>query len=235
MLQPRDLACMVRVDQLCRPLRAIWLRHLQKQIHTRLQLISADDVQPVINTKIIVSCGIGERKRKHSLLLEVGLVDARKAAGYHGHSSEISRLQCSVLAAGALAVVPVADDAPSNACVAVALCDSGHHIYDLRGEVESLSAKLLRADAGLCAGEKVVGDVLQVAAVFVPWAGGGDMVGGTFALGRVSAILSTKNTERMSHAHSPWTLIKTDRSRALPSTQGLKGVRSWRFSLSGPT
>ena len=46
-----------------------------------------------------------------------------------------------------------------------------------------MSADRVAAVEGLCAGEQVVGDVLEVAAVFVPGAGGGDVVGCAFSCG----------------------------------------------------
>jgi hypothetical protein len=46
-----------------------------------------------------------------------------------------------------------------------------------------VSADRVAAVEGLCAGEQVVGDVLEVAAVFVPGAGGGDVVGCAFSCG----------------------------------------------------
>lgn len=172
MPQPRNLALMVRMNKLRLPLRPIHLPHPQDTVLPGLQLVGSQDIQLVLDFDVIVSRGIGERQREHSLLLEVGLVNAGKAAGYHGHSTEISRLQCGVLAAGALAIVPVAEDAPSDACIAVALCDSRDCIDCLCGEVESLAAESLGVDGGFCAGEEVVRDVLEVAAVFVPRAGG---------------------------------------------------------------
>ena len=172
---------MVRMNKLRLPLRPIHLPHPQDTVLPGLQLVGSQDVQLILDPNGIVSRGIGERQREHPLLLEVGLVDACKAAGYHGHSSEISRLQRGVLAAGALAVVPVAEDAPSHACIAVALCDSRDGIDGSGGEVEGLAAESLGVDGGFCAGEEVVGDVGKVAAVFVPGAGGGDVVGGAFA------------------------------------------------------
>ena len=89
-----------------------------------------------------------------------------------------------MLPAGAFAVVPIPDNAPSDSCVAVRLRDRGDGVDGSRGEVEGLSAERLGADGALCAGQEIVGDVLQMAAVFVPRAGGGDVVGGTFACER---------------------------------------------------
>jgi hypothetical protein len=159
MSQPRDLPIVIRMYQLRLPPRTARFPHLQSQVHARLEVVSTQNVQLVFDLDIVIGRRVGERKREHPLFLEVGLVDARKAARYNGHSAEKSGLQRGVLAAGAFAVVPVAEDAPSDACGSVSLCDSGHHVDVLCGEVESLSAKCPRADGGFCAGEEVVGDV----------------------------------------------------------------------------
>jgi len=89
-----------------------------------------------------------------------------------------------MLAAGAFAVVPVAEDAPSDACVPVLLRDLGDSVDDTREGVESVSADRVAAVQGLCAGEEVVRNVLEVAAVFVPGTGGGDVIGCAFACER---------------------------------------------------
>jgi hypothetical protein len=86
-----------------------------------------------------------------------------------------------VLAAGSFAVVPVADDAPSDAGVSVGFRNFRDCSDGVCEEIESLAAKISRAEGAFGAGKEVVGDVLEVPAVFVPGTGGGDMVGCAFA------------------------------------------------------
>jgi hypothetical protein len=88
-----------------------------------------------------------------------------------------------VLAARSLAVVPVADDAPPDAGVAVGLGDFWDWSDGVGEEVESFAAEGAGAEGAFGAGEEVVGDVGKVAAVFVPGAGGGDVVGCAFTWG----------------------------------------------------
>jgi hypothetical protein len=87
-------------------------------------------------------------------------MNSRKAPCNHRHASEKSRLQGGVLAAGAFAVVPVADDAPSYARVPVLFRDFGDCINDAREGVEGVSADRVAAVEGLCAGEQIAGDIL---------------------------------------------------------------------------
>jgi len=135
------------------------------------------------------------------LLLEVGLVDARKAARNHGHSPKEPRLQRGVLAAGALAVVPVADDAPCDSCVPVRFRDGGDCVDSLRDGVEGLAAQNLKVDSGFCAREQVVRDVLKVASVFVPGPGGRDVVGSAFAFESESVYVRNRRREWMTTAY----------------------------------
>lgn len=88
-----------------------------------------------------------------------------------------------MLAAGSLAVVPVADDAPSDAGVAVGFGDFRDWGDGVGEEVENFAVEGAGAEGAFGAGEEVVGDVGEVAAVFVPGAGGGDVVCCAFACG----------------------------------------------------
>lgn len=90
-----------------------------------------------------------------------------------------------MLAARAFAIVPVADYAPSDSGVAVRFGDFGDGSYCSAGEEVGCfaAAEGSRVDYAFCGGEQVVGDVFEVAAVFVPGAGGGDVVGCAFACG----------------------------------------------------
>jgi hypothetical protein len=88
-----------------------------------------------------------------------------------------------VLAAGSFAVVPVAEDTPSDAGVFVGFRDFRDGGDGVCEEVESLAAEGFGVEGALGAGEEVVGDVFEVAAVFVPGAGGGDVVGCAFSWG----------------------------------------------------
>ena len=77
-----------------------------------------------------------------------------------------------MLTTGSFAVVPVADDAPPDAGVSVRLRDFGHHGDGVGDEIESFAAEDFGSDVAFCAGEEVVGDIFEVAAVLVPWACG---------------------------------------------------------------
>ena len=69
---------------------------------------------------------VGERQWEHSLLLEVGLVNASEGLGDDSVAAEEAGLERGVLARAALAVVLVADDHPLQAGVAVLLRNLGN-------------------------------------------------------------------------------------------------------------
>lgn len=99
-----------------------------------------------------------------------------------------------MLAARALAVVPVADYAPTDSGVPVGFGDVGDGSYGSVGEEVGgfAAAERLRVEGDDAFGgrEEVVGDVFEVAAVFVPGAGGGDVICCAFAceVGMVSIV-----------------------------------------------
>lgn len=172
---------MITVHQLRLPTPPIRLPHLQNQVLPRFNLIRTNNVQLVLNPNLIIHRSILESHRKHPLLLQIRLVNARETPRNHRHPTQEPRLERGVLAAGSLAVVPVADDAPSDAGVSVGFRDFRDCGDGVCEEVESLAAESSGAERAFGAGEEVVGDVFEVAAVFVPRAGRGYVVGCAFA------------------------------------------------------
>jgi hypothetical protein len=69
---------------------------------------------PVGGRDLVVVGGVGKGERQHALLLQVGLMDARKGLDNDGHTAQVARLKRGVLAAGALAVVLVAHNHPGQ-------------------------------------------------------------------------------------------------------------------------
>jgi hypothetical protein len=152
MLQPRDLTLMVGVHQLCLPPLAIRSPDPQYQTPTRLQLVCAQNIQPIINVDPIILRRIRKRKRKHSLLLQICLMNPRKTARDNRYAAQESRLERSVLATRSFAVVPVADDAPSDAGASIIFCDFRNSGDSVGDKDESFAADGLGADGALCAG-----------------------------------------------------------------------------------
>src|SRR5580658_11381482 len=87
-----------------------------------------DQAETVVLANAIVVIRIAKGQREQPLLLQIGLVDAREAAGNDGRTAEQSRREGGMLAAAALAVVPVADDDPSDSARAVAPGDFRHRV-----------------------------------------------------------------------------------------------------------
>ena len=141
----------------------------------------AEHVDAVVLTDLVVGGRIGEGQRHEALLLQVRLVDAGEAASEDHHTTAEPGLHRSVLSRRALAVVAIADGGPLHAGLAVLLGQVRERVARVVAEVLALAdGVVVRVDH---AEEQVAGDVLQVAAVRQPLAGGGDVVGGALALG----------------------------------------------------
>ena len=139
----------------------LMIRHVHRDVGRELG--QAEHVDAVVLADQVVGGGVGEGERHQSLLLQVGLVDAGEAAGEDHLAVAEPGLHRGVLTARALAVVLVADGAPRDALLGVALAISGNGRVGAVGLVLALARG---AGEGVDhAEEQVARDVLQVAAV----------------------------------------------------------------------
>lgn len=84
------------------------------------------DVNLVGSLELVVVLGVDEGKGKHTLLLQVGLVDTGEAADDDGKTTEEAGLKGSVLTRRTLTVVVVSDDDPLDAGLTVGSTDLGN-------------------------------------------------------------------------------------------------------------
>lgn len=143
--------------------------------------LSAEDVDLVIGLDLVVVGGVREGEGKHTLLLQVGLVDASEGAGDDGETAKVTGLESGVLAGRPLTVVPVTDDDPLDALGLVVTGNGGNSVVLTSGDV----LDLVGLTVGLVDGtdEHVVGDVVQMTTVLEPGTGHGDVISGGLALG----------------------------------------------------
>src|SRR4051794_28499458 len=104
-------------------------------------------------------------------------MDAGEAAGDHGEPAEMPRRQRRVLAAAALAVIPVAYDEPADAAAPVVARDRREGLRRLAVEHVAALADLAGERVGR-AHEHVVAEAVEMAAVAQPRPGRRDLVGG---------------------------------------------------------
>lgn len=161
---------------------------------------SVEETHLVIGLDLVVVGGVSEGKRKHTLLLQVGLVDTGERTGDDGKTTEVARLESSVLTRRALTVVPVTNDNPLDTLGLVVTGDGGDGIPLAGGEVLDLVGLVVSLVDGT--DKHVVGDVVQVTTVPVnsvsnrcflrrprissllqPRTSHGDVVSGSLALG----------------------------------------------------
>jgi hypothetical protein len=160
--------------------------------------LSAEKVDLVARLDLLVVFGVGEGQGKHTLLLQVGLVDTSEGAGDDGKTTKVTGLESGVLAGRALTVVPVTDDDPADALALVVTGSGGHGVVLAGGEVVDLVGLAVLGVDGT--DQHVVGDVVKVTAVLEPGTGHGDVVGGGLAVGleqdgEVERILAVPGVE----------------------------------------
>src|SRR5262249_58464968 len=111
--------------------------------------------------ELLVVARIDERQRQHTLLLEVGLVDAREAPNDDRGTAEIARRHRRVLAAAAFAVILVSDDDPLHAGRLELARDLGERLPAGAGERIHALARLPGERVG-GAEEHVVADLVEM-------------------------------------------------------------------------
>lgn len=154
----------------------------------------------ILGLNLVVVGRFGEGERKHTLLLQVGLVDTGKASGDDSKTTKMAGLESSVLTGATLAVVPVANNNPLDALLLVITGDGRDSTPVTGGSVLNL--------VGLTVGlvdstnQHVVGDVIKMATVLEPGTSHGDVVSGSLALGldengNALGILAIPGLERL--------------------------------------
>lgn len=131
--------------------------------------LGAEKVDLVVGLDLLVVLGVAEGEGKHTLLLQVGLVDTCKGACNDGETAQVTGLERGVFTRGTLAVVPVADDDPFGAVFLVFTGGGGDGVPVAGGLVLDFVGFAVGGVDG--ADEHVVGDVVEVTAVLQPWAG----------------------------------------------------------------
>lgn len=142
--------------------------------------LGAEQVNLVLRADLVVVGRVGEGQRKHTLLLQVGLVDTGETAGDDSNTAKVTGLQSGVLTRATLTVVPVTDNNPLDAASLVVTSSSRDSTVLASDEVLDLvSLTVLGVDG---TDEHVVRNVVKVTTVLQPWASHGDVVGGGLAL-----------------------------------------------------
>src|SRR5271156_7194590 len=148
----------------------------------RRHLRQPDQTEAVVFADAIVVLRIAKGQREQPLLLQIGLVDAREAAGNHCSTAEQSRRKGGMLAAAALAIVPVADDDPFDFSRAII---SGYFRNRETGLTTNnifcltdLSSERIRRTR-----EHVVAELVQMPTIRKPAARRRNMIGGGLAPG----------------------------------------------------
>lgn len=160
--------------------------------------LSAEEVDLVLGSDLLVVGGVNEGERKHTLLLQVGLVDTSEGTADDGETTEVAGLESGMLTGRSLTVVPVTDDNPLDATSLVVTGSGGDGVVLLGEAVLDLVGLTVLGVGGT--NQHVVGDVVQVATVLQPRASHGDVISGGLTLtldqdGHVEGILAIPLSE----------------------------------------
>ena len=197
-LEPLNLALIEAVCQLNLLGRAILMLQPQGEVLARCKGLQPDNVHLVVGLHPVIVRGVRERQSKHTLLLEVRLVDTSERAGDDGETTEEAGLEGSVLTGRALSVVVVTNDDPLDAPVTVVGSGLGHSsvlasdlVLDLVRlavlSVDSTNQAVLCKPVSCSSrleGEIIrTGDVLEMSTVLQPRSTSRDVVSRALALG----------------------------------------------------
>src|SRR5690606_18248999 len=104
-LEPGDLFLIEGVDDLEAFGGSVRMSQGDEQVFSGGEGGEADYVHPIVFTHLVVVGGVGELEGQQSLLLEIGLVDAGHAFGYHGAGAQETRGHGRMLAGGGFSVI----------------------------------------------------------------------------------------------------------------------------------
>jgi hypothetical protein len=200
--------------------------------------LSSLDVNLVVGADLLVVGGLGEGQGKHTLLLQVGLVDTSEGAGDDGKTTQVPGLEGSVFTGRTLAVVPVTDNDPPDAVLLVVTGNVRDGTV-LAGEVvlDLVGLAVLLVDG---TNQHVVGDVVQVATVLQPRTSHGDVVSGGLALAldedrQVGGVLAVPSVEGRKELKTVGGGGDGDLNGLAVGGRRLVGVVSWVVAVGGKT
>lgn len=160
---------------------AILLVKTESERHTRGKVVlQPNDGDLVLWRNQVIVLGVSKCERKHTLLLEVCLMNTGKRLDNHGNTTKVSNFEGSMLTRRSLAVVFVTNNNPLNALGFVI----SRRLWNCLPCIGQAVEHLVGFSVGRVNGtnQHVVGNVVEVASVFEPWTGHRDVVCGALAL-----------------------------------------------------
>ena len=209
--------------------------NLKGQVLAGGELLQTENRELVGSLDLVVVGLVLEPQRKHTLLLQVGLVDSGKRLDDNGGTTQESRFKSSVFSRRTFTVVVVSDNNPRNASISVSGTDLGHTAVFASALVDNLvDVTLVRESSD----QHVLGDVLQVSSESQPRSSGRDVVGGTLANdldkdGSVNNVLSVPSLERLQKLESVGLGVDSDLDGGSVLRRSLVGVLTGIVSLGG--
>jgi hypothetical protein len=145
-----------------------------------LEISKTNDVDLVFGLDLIVIGSVGESQRKHTLLLQVSLVNTSEGLDNDGSTVQETGFKSGVFTGRTFTVVLITNNDPTDTTSFVVTSSSGDGIVLARESVlDTVDFTVLRVDS---TDQHVVGDVVQVTTVLEPRTGHGDVIGSTLTL-----------------------------------------------------
>ena len=228
-LEPLDLPLVKSVSQGNLFLGTILVLGDQSQVDTRSEGLEALNCDFVGGLELIVVRRVSKCQGKHSLLLQICLVDTGERTSDDSQSTEEAGFESGVFTGGTFAVVVITDDNPLNTPIAIVCCSlrdttpfPSDLVLDLVGFV------VLNV---YCADQAVLRNVLEVTAVLEPGSTSRNVIGGW----KTYQYKTSDGRRGDDVLHLPLTLIRIGRSWGVFPSQGLNGFKSCSLSEVGET
>ena len=118
-LEPLDLALVEGVSKGKFLLGSVSVLQDQGEVFARSERLQAQDIDFVTGLNLVVVLRVGECESEHSLLLQVGLVNAGERPDDDGKTTQVAGFEGGMLARGTFTVVVVTDNNPLDTVVTV--------------------------------------------------------------------------------------------------------------------
>jgi len=198
-LEPLDLRLIVGVGQFnLEGLTILGVNaHSHGLTHSKL---SGEKVNLVEWADLVVVGWVGKCQGKHTLLLQVGLMNTSERSGDDSKATKMSGFKSGMLSGGSFTVIPVTNNNPWDTLLLVITSSSWDGTVFTSSEVLYLVClSVIRVDG---TDKHVVGDVVKMSTVLQPRTGHRDVISGGLALAlnqnrHIQFILSIPGLERL--------------------------------------
>jgi len=146
------------------------------QVLSRGKALQSEDGNLVSGLNLVVVGGVGKSQGKHTLLLQVGLVDTGERFDDDSKATEETGLESGVFTGRTFTVVVVADNDPLDALLAVCSSSLGNtSVFTSELVLDLVDLAVLSVNS---TNQAILRNVLEMPTVLEPRSTGGDVISG---------------------------------------------------------